>query len=481
MFELQVAARYLIPRRRQLSVSLIAFLSVGVIALVVWLSLVFLSVTEGIEKKWLHKLTSFQAPLRITPTDAYYASYYYQVDAFSHASHFRYQTIGEKLQALLDDPYDPLEDGELPSYLSPADSSKNPVKGLFQILSTLREQNPDLRFQDFELGGALLRLQMLRPSPQGTTQSFLTQASYITSFPHENPSISSLLTHAPLEQESGIFLAKSFQDLGVLVGDQGYLSYSTTTASAHQEQRLPVVVAGFYDPGVVSIGAKCVLAPASIAHTIHTTASSFHLDKTQSNGILVWFDQINQAQEHKASIEKMLAEEGLDPYWTVTTFRDYDFAKDLLQQFQSDQYLFMLVGVIILIVACSNIISLLILLVNDKKKEIGILLAMGASPASIATIFGMCGTLMGVAGAALGICLALLTLHNIDLIAQALSWIQGHAAFNPMFFGSELPNALSSKALLFMAIATPLLALCAGSFPAIKAARLKPSPILRSE
>ena len=79
----------------------------------------------------------------------------------------------------------------------------------------------------------------------------------------------------------------------------------------------------------------------------------------------------------KEEILQALKRDGLDNYWKVTTFREYDFAKDLIQQFQSDKYLFALVGMIILIVACCNIISMLVLLVNDKKREIGILQAMG--------------------------------------------------------------------------------------------------------
>ena len=68
MFEFSVIRKYLIPQKKQLSVALIASMSVGVIALVVWLVLIFLSVTEGIEKNWLEKLTSLNAPLRINPT-----------------------------------------------------------------------------------------------------------------------------------------------------------------------------------------------------------------------------------------------------------------------------------------------------------------------------------------------------------------------------------------------------------------------------
>ncbi|MCX6989569.1 MAG: ABC transporter permease, partial [Chlamydiae bacterium] len=77
MFELSVALKYLVPKKKQLSVTLIASMSVGVISLVVWLVLVFLSVTEGMEKNWLKKLTDLNAPLKITPTKKYFSSYYY--------------------------------------------------------------------------------------------------------------------------------------------------------------------------------------------------------------------------------------------------------------------------------------------------------------------------------------------------------------------------------------------------------------------
>ena len=88
MFELSVACKYLIPRWRQLSVSIISIISVLVIALVVWLILVFFSVTDGLEKRWVDKLTSLTAPARITPTAAYYDSYYYRSDSISAASDY---------------------------------------------------------------------------------------------------------------------------------------------------------------------------------------------------------------------------------------------------------------------------------------------------------------------------------------------------------------------------------------------------------
>src|SRR5262249_54541375 len=157
---------------------------------------------------------------------------------------------------------------------------------------------------------------------------------------------------------------KSFLDNGVMIGDKGYLSYASTTSSAVQEHRLPIFVTGFYDPGILSVGNKCILVPPFVTRAINASSTSFNLDKTQSNGILVWFDDLQQAGEIKREILSALEEQGLDRYWKVTTFREYDFAKDLLEQFQSDKSLFALIGIIILIVACCNIISLLVLLVN---------------------------------------------------------------------------------------------------------------------
>lgn len=700
MFELSVAGKYLIPKRKQLSVSLIALMSVGVITLVVWLLLIFLSVTEGIEKSWLEKLTSLNAPLRINPTPAYFSSYYYQVDSISEASQFSHKTLGEKAAASHSDPYNPASDMEVPRNWPQAErlsdgSLRDPVKEVFNILAGLQKKLPDLAFQDYELSGAMMRLNLLRPESVGISrgdesQTIITQASYLASFAdrslylsklfnppsvqdlnqlsyfinrkvhnscQDNPLFASLsvaenfsknlhslldnvkikelktsanrwkiplsfvpegldfraeafmkngkISHiiipqsgtaslgtlrrdgnnlsykspegkviaigasTPLivdkgmrfqadivpsslekasqlkevlfavksslqghvvqgelgwdgmeiadavaktefektpaypplwaysvkepqgkglivlpqgeDEASGVLIPKSFQEAGVRIGDRGYLAYSAPTTSAIQEQRVPIYITGFYDPGIMSVGNKCILVPHSLARTVNATSNSFVFDQTTSNGIQIWFKDLKMTDQVKQELCTAFEKAGVGKYWKVTTYKEYDFAKDLLQQFQSDKYLFTLVGVIILIVACCNIISLLVLLVNDKKREIGILQAMGASRRSIAAIFGLCGMGMGILGSLLGIGAALLTLHNIDGVVALLSWVQGHDAFNTLFYGKSLPSQLSSGALTFILVTTPLISLCAGLVPAIKACLLRPSAILRSE
>ena len=240
-------------------------------------------------------------------------------------------------------------------------------------------------------------------------------------------------------------------------------------------------MSGFYDPGLVSIGSKCIIVPSSVTRTIHASSQTFSPDGTPTNGIFVWFDDISSAPAVKEKISAQFKKAGISDYWKIDTFRDFEFSKDLMLQFQSDRTLLLLIAAIILLVACCNIISLLVLLVNDKKKEIAILQSMGASFGSIAAIFGLCGMAMGAISCLLGSSLAIFTLKHLNGLVSFLSALQGHNAFNPAFFGQTLPNQLSTEALLFVLIATPILSLAAGLIPAIKASRIRPSSVLRSE
>ncbi len=480
MFELSILRKYLIPRKKQLSVTLIAFLSVGVISAVVCLVLLFLSVTEGIEKTWLKKLTSIHAPIRITPTQDYFSSYYYLADTISEEASYTPRSFAEKLRHPGVDLYNPAVDESLPKFWSTPQKEGGLLKDPVMLAAaTLKKVSTPLETAPFEMSGAVLRLQMNR---SGSTPSFLTQASYLSSYPEKISHVQNLIVekkHFKNEQE--IVLAKGFSDSGVRIGDRGWIQYQASTAGALQEQRLPVIVAGFYDPGVMSIGNKCILAPDEIVHMIRTASPIEHFDKTAAMGFCVWHADLSQTKKVADEIQQKFVDAGISKFWKITTYHDYEFSKDLMQQFQSDRYLFTFLGLIILIVACSNIISFLILLVQDKKREIGILQALGASKRSIALIFGGCGATVGLLSSLLGIGGAYLVLKNLDSIVRFLSFLQGHAAFNAAFYGNSLPSEMSVSALVFVAIITPILSLIAGLIPAWKATKLTPSEILRSE
>ena len=625
MYELSVALKYLIPRRRQLSVSIIALLSVLVISLVVWLVVVFLSVTRGIERRWIETLVSLNAPVRLTPTEAYYNSYYYRIDQFSGASDYSPKTIGEKRLAS-GDPYNPDVDGALPMGFPPNDGH-DPVAGAFSIIENIE----GAQAHDFELGIANLQLKLVREESSGpfdpirASQTQLNQVSYLASYtpdnrfvaktlceptsedlthyvrmlsrigavdaieeflsavkisglqvvdgwalpPHFYPKegvvlgkpvmqgdlvdhvilgqgdaevefceggfcvrqdgeelalsrlagllvpdgtameasiaeasdlsfnvafdigsshfegatdLSRLALHQaqgaidPIDDAYGVILAKSYQKHDVQVGDRGFLSYYDSTPSGAKEQRIPIFVKGFYDPGMMPAGHKMILVDPEVTSDVRTSLNAVK----EGNGIQVFFDDVYRAPEVKEQIMAGLAAQGIDHYWKVESYQDYDFAQPLLQQFHSDRVLFTLLAVIIIAVACSNIISMLILLVNDKRREIGILRAMGATGRSVLAIFAICGTVMGLLGSTLGILAAWFTLRNIQGIVGFLSAIQGHEAFQTAFFGDKLPSELSGSVLTLVIGSTIVVSIIAGAIPAIKAAMVKPANVLRS-
>jgi lipoprotein-releasing system permease protein len=654
---LKLAGRYLLPQKKSLSSALISTVSLLIVTLVVWLVLVFLSVTTGIEKNWLKKLTSLHAPVRITPTEAYYNSYYHQIDKYASYSQYTYKTIGEKALCSLTDPYNDRVDVELPQDIAYQTDKRDLVKDTYKILNT----NKSIVYQDYELAGALLKLNLDQKRSPG---SFLSQMSYLLSIPDKNPDLVNLLLTPSLEDINQVFshldlatkdqiqnffdcvtinkvqspthwkidtkllnsnheylawaamdhetihsivlpnqntpkfplmnfssgklvfegkwffqnyenqkkyalnefipikveeeisfdvtldqkdiasttsfndlscqiqgllqnkpisgktlfsnltissyelnkkpslfwayvqdnkvilpktanltpvlIAKSVKNQGINIGDQGYLSYSTFGVLANQEKRIPITVVGFYDPGFLPVGNRFIFVPNDITKTISSSQASIIPDHTPTNGIFVWFKDLNDTKKIKQKIEEQLKEAKLLPYWKVETFHDYEFSKDLMEQFSSDRTLFTLVALIILLVACSNIVSSLILLVHDKKKEIAVLQAIGATKKQIILLFGFCGFIMGLFSAVLGIIAAYFTLHHIDGVAQILSWIQGHTAFHAAFFGEHLPNTLSESSVLFILIATPLLSLIAGLIPAWKSMKVSPSSELRS-
>lgn len=632
MFELAVAWKYLIPRRKKLSVSIISLVSVCVIALVVWLMLLFFSITNGVERHWISKLVAVAAPVRVTPTPSYYHSYYYQVDLVSAKSGYRHKSLTEKRLAQGDNPYDAMLDSEVPASwpapeLNPDGTLRDLVGETFSTINSLSSRIPGVRAQEYETAFATMRLRLARSknlpgmahlgagSDGGVQSAFLNQSLLIGSLdPQQKTLKDSLLPltsqdlqnvldqlSSPLELaqedlpsdqrhplrapvrtsikqffehvtikalrvpeaqvwrglpagtlipvafipasidrayhvhqllfqpqgkyadlgpiplhhleiadfslnslltpfwvgdgENGIYLPnltaqtdlqgesilipKAFKDAGVLVGDRGYIAYQAPSLSSLQEQRIPIYVAGFYDPGMLPMGGKLALMDASIPSLL---LSAYQAEEAPlSSGIHVHMSDFYQAEALKEAILKALKEKNLDSYWKVETFREYEFTKELLQQLRSDRHLSLVIAAIILLIACSNIISMQLLLVHDKKKEIAILRAMGASSLSMMAIFGLSGLAMGLMGSLLGTVAALLTLYHLDTVLHLISLAQGYELFNPTFYGSRLPSELSHEGVMLIWGATALLSLIAGIIPAVKASCMTPSTLLKTE
>jgi lipoprotein-releasing system permease protein len=137
---------------------------------------------------------------------------------------------------------------------------------------------------------------------------------------------------------------------------------------------------------------------------------------------------------------------------------------------------------LIVLVAALNIVSGLIMLVQDKARAIAVLRTMGATRGAIMRIFLIIGATIGFVGTACGLVLGLLIAENVEPIRKGLSWLTGRNLFPAEFYYlSQLPSRVDARDVIAVAALALILSLAATIYPSWRAARLDPVEALRYE
>jgi len=124
-------------------------------------------------------------------------------------------------------------------------------------------------------------------------------------------------------------------------------------------------------------------------------------------------------------------------------------------------------------VAAFNLIATLIMVVMEKRKDVAVLMAMGATPREIRKVFVMKGMIVGGAGTFAGLalgaigCVVLEHYHFIHISRE-------------IYGMSSLPIAVDPISFLWVAMASMVLCLLATLYPARQASRELPVEIFRS-
>jgi lipoprotein-releasing system permease protein len=137
---------------------------------------------------------------------------------------------------------------------------------------------------------------------------------------------------------------------------------------------------------------------------------------------------------------------------------------------------------LIIAVATFNLVSTLVMLVQDKQADIAILRTLGQSPRSVMGTFMVQGVLVGTLGIALGVFFGVLLSLNLAAIVH---WIEQtfHVTFlSPdVYYISELPSDLHWNDVLWITITAFVFCTLATLYPARRAARTDPAAALRYE
>jgi lipoprotein-releasing system permease protein len=159
------------------------------------------------------------------------------------------------------------------------------------------------------------------------------------------------------------------------------------------------------------------------------------------------------------------------PYWT----RDWmEMNRNFFAALQLEKLALFVIVTIIVLVAAFAIIGHLVLLVAEKRKEIGILKAIGASNPSVSMVFFTVGMIIGVVGTVAG-----------SIVGLSLIWLQNTFKLirlaGDVYQIDHLPMKLSTGDFILIVGSTLAISLIATIIPARRAGALAPVDVLRYE
>lgn len=409
-YTLFIARRYLRSKRRTGFISLITYLSIGGVGLGTAALVIVLSVMNGFEHEVRSRIIGADAHLRVT--------------TFREKGAENWAAVMDKIRGM------------------------NYVEGI----------------TPFVLNNGMIRH---KRSSEGCVIRGIdpTTAGEVTELPRmlvigdlDSLSTSTGKKGDPL---AGIVLGRVLADiLYATVGDT-VLLFSPTGAGIFSQPAISRFrVTGVFETGLAEFDQAFVYIHMSEAQKL------FSMDN-KITGLEVRTDKL----EHADSVKKHINNEIGYPWYPRTWF---EMRKALYSWMKLEKWAFFIILSLIILVAAFNIVSTLVMVTMEKRKEIGILVTMGATNNEIASIFKLQGLVIGFAGTSIGL---------------ATGWALLRAQQVYEFFSLPadvyLLNALPVRMLWtdFTAVGVVGVLLCwlAAVYPANRAASLDPVEAIRYE
>ena len=270
------------------------------------------------------------------------------------------------------------------------------------------------------------------------------------------------------EQGNVIVLGRSIaQRLELRIGDRVTLIAGGAGAAGNLEnaRTLEYEVAGIFNAGGQLDG---LLAFTPLKSALEVSGLK------APNLIELGVTQLLQAPQILYEAALALPERGAMSSWMDTQGKLYGD----IQMIRALMYLAM---ILVMAVACFNIVSNLVMSVAEKSPEIAVLRTMGAPRALIVRVFTLMGLLQGARGALIGTAFG-------SVIALALTPLmrQAEALFNVKFLNPDvyfidfIPSKLEPCDVAAVLITALLMSSLSALYPALKSSKVQPARELNS-
>ena len=196
------------------------------------------------------------------------------------------------------------------------------------------------------------------------------------------------------------------------------------------------------------------------------------------HGLAVDLKDAYAAPEFKAMLEARQQHDQLPFDWTFDTW-SHKWAWKLLAIEDETGMMWFIMSFVILVAAFS-VMNTTITVTVQKRREIGILTALGSRVSQIIGIFMSQALIVALSGTVLGLTSGLTVLHFRNDIRNLMTELTGHTIFDPQVYGlSKLPSYTLPSDVAIVCSVSIVLCLAAAFIPAYFAAKVDPAVALR--
>ena len=274
------------------------------------------------------------------------------------------------------------------------------------------------------------------------------------------------LTGANILIGSGLAL-----QLGVNVGDKITLLTPEISSSiiGIQPRFKRFTLSGIFDAGINEYDNNLAFIHLNQAQKLYNM-------KGLVSGVRLKVDDLFEARRITNQVVKKL---GNDRYYgTDWIQKKANFIKALNLEKQ-------MIGIVlslIIAVAAFNIVSMMVMVVTDKKADIAILKTIGMTPKRIVKLFFYQGITIGIVGITLGVILGVLLSLNIESVVSGIESILGFQFFpKDVFYINRFPSEIHLSDVITVAVGAFVLVILAAIYPAKRAGKVEIAKVLNHE